>query len=92
MFDFIAKRFDEVDIVASVCSGADFLAKSGVLDNKRATTNKRNWAGATLSGNNVTWVPTARYVRDGKIWTSSGVAAGKWSTPMCARSGTLHQG
>lgn len=80
MFDFIARRFDEVDIVASVCSGASHLAMSGVLNNKRATNNKRNWAGATLNGTNVTWVPTARYVQDGKIWTSSGVAAGKWMT------------
>ncbi|KAF3314425.1 hypothetical protein TWF173_004768 [Orbilia oligospora] len=27
-------------------------------------------------GNNVKWVPAARWTQDGKIWTSSGVAAG----------------
>ncbi|KAH8726956.1 class I glutamine amidotransferase-like protein [Phaeosphaeriaceae sp. PMI808] len=64
--DFIAKQFDAMDFVASVCTGAKSLAKAGVLDGKRATTNKYLWNAITR----------ARYVHDGKIWTSSGVAAG----------------
>lgn len=85
MYKFIAERFDEADVVASVCTGADHLAHSGVLDNRRATTNKRNWAENTLVGKNVTWMPTARYVQDGKVWTSSGVAAGKLLYSGCSK-------
>jgi putative intracellular protease/amidase len=75
--DFIAKQYNKTDFVASVCTGAKSLAKAGVLDGKRATTNKRSWDELTHYGKNVTWVPTARYVHDGKVWTSSGVAAGE---------------
>ena len=30
-----------------------------------------------LSGPNVDWVPVARWVNDGNVWTTSGVSAGK---------------
>jgi transcriptional regulator GlxA family with amidase domain len=78
MEEFIASRFDAAQYVLSVCTGATTLARAGVLKGRRATTNKRAWKWATASrhGANVTWVPTARWVEDGKVWTSSGVAAG----------------
>ncbi|KAK1763051.1 class I glutamine amidotransferase-like protein [Phialemonium atrogriseum] len=62
---FIARRFTAADYVLSVCTGAVSLARAGVLS-----------AWATSYGDNVTWVPSARWVEDGKVWTSSGVAAG----------------
>ncbi|KAJ4299645.1 hypothetical protein N0V90_004891 [Kalmusia sp. IMI 367209] len=75
---FVASRFDEAQYVLSVCLGAVTLARAGLLAGKRATTNKSAWAWATHPriGKNITWVPNARWVEDGKIWTSSGVAAG----------------
>jgi len=76
MEDFIRARFDSTDYVASVCTGAITLARSGVLEGKRVMSNKRGWSWVVQHGENVTWVPTARWVHDGKIWTSSGVAAG----------------
>jgi putative intracellular protease/amidase len=75
--DFIAARYDSLDYLLSVCIGAVNLAKAGVLEGKRATTSKASWAGPTGFGKNIEWVPNARWVEDGKIWTSSGVAAGK---------------
>ncbi|KAF2202641.1 class I glutamine amidotransferase-like protein [Delitschia confertaspora ATCC 74209] len=78
MEDFIKARFNDTDYIASVCSGSMTLARAGVLNEKRATTNKWGWAWLTEKkhGENVIWVPSARWVQDGKIWTSSGVAAG----------------
>ena len=74
--DFVAARFDATEYVLSVCTGAGFLARAGVLDGRRATATKGAWAHVVGYGQNVTWVPSARWVRDGKVWTSSGVSAG----------------
>ncbi|KAK3322897.1 class I glutamine amidotransferase-like protein [Apodospora peruviana] len=74
--DFVRLRYGQLDYLLSVCTGSMSLAKAGVLDGRRATTNKGAWAEVIPNGNNVTWVPTARWVVDGNIWTSSGVSAG----------------
>ncbi|KAK0651153.1 class I glutamine amidotransferase-like protein [Cercophora newfieldiana] len=74
--EFIASRFPTTRHVLSVCSGAGFLARAGVLEGLRATATKGSWAHVTRHGKNVTWVPSARWVHDGKVWTSSGVSAG----------------
>lgn len=62
--------------VASVCTGAAILARTGMLDGVRATTNKRAFKWATGQGPNVQWVRQARWVEDGKYFTSSGISAG----------------
>jgi transcriptional regulator GlxA family with amidase domain len=60
----------------SVCTGAALLARSGLLDNRRATTNKMNFAWVAGNGPKVNWIKEARWVEDGKFWTSSGISAG----------------
>jgi transcriptional regulator GlxA family with amidase domain len=62
--------------VASICTGATLLARTGLLDGLRATTNKRAFKWATSQGPNVQWVRQARWVQDGKYLTSSGISAG----------------
>lgn len=47
---------EQLKYIISVCTGATILARAGVLDGKRATTNKRSWTWATSTGPNVTWV------------------------------------
>jgi transcriptional regulator GlxA family with amidase domain len=54
------------------------LTRAGLLQGKKAMKNKGSWSGVAdpSHGENITWVPNARWTEDGKIWTSSGVAAG----------------
>lgn len=73
---FIASTFPRLKYIISICTGASLLSRAGVLEGRRATTNKRSWAWATSHGKNITWVPTARWVQDGNVWSSSGVSAG----------------
>ncbi|KAF2800710.1 DJ-1/PfpI family protein [Melanomma pulvis-pyrius CBS 109.77] len=74
--DFVKAMYPKVKYILTVCTGATIAARGGVLDGRRATTNKMAWKWATSTGPNVTWVGHARWVDDGNIWTSSGVSAG----------------
>jgi transcriptional regulator GlxA family with amidase domain len=73
---FIRERSKAALITASVCSGSAILAKAGVLDGHRATSNKQLFALATAQSDQVQWIDTARWVDDGAVITSSGVSAG----------------
>ncbi|CCA71735.1 hypothetical protein PIIN_05670 [Serendipita indica DSM 11827] len=76
IINYVKNVYPKLQYIVSVCTGAQVLAKAGILDGKRATTNKFSWAEMVRSGPNVKWQPCARWVTDGNIWTSSGVAAG----------------
>jgi transcriptional regulator GlxA family with amidase domain len=76
LLQWLAERAAAAEIVASVCTGAALLARAGVLDGRRATTNKRAFEWVVSTGPAVEWVRTARWVDDGKFVTSSGVSAG----------------
>jgi len=74
--EFVKQIYPGLKYIISVCTGASILARAGILDGKRATTNKRSFAWVASTGPNTTWVPTARWVEDGNIWSSSGISAG----------------
>lgn len=60
----------------SVCTGSALLACAGLLDGKAATTNKQAYDWVTSLSQQVGWKPIARWIVDGRIYTSSGVSAG----------------
>ncbi|SHI25239.1 DJ-1/PfpI family protein [Clostridium intestinale DSM 6191] len=62
--------------ILTVCTGSALLAKSGLLDGREATSNKRAFNWVKEQSDKVLWIKEARWVKDGNIYTSSGVSAG----------------
>jgi putative intracellular protease/amidase len=62
--------------ILSVCTGSALLAKTGLLDGRKATSNKRAFDWVMTQGDNVNWIKKARWTRDEKYYTSAGVSAG----------------
>ncbi|CCA73181.1 hypothetical protein PIIN_07135 [Serendipita indica DSM 11827] len=73
LINYVKNVYPSLQYILSTCTGAQILAKAGILDGKRATTAKFSWNEMVKSGPKV---PCARWVKDGNIWTSSGVSAG----------------
>ena len=76
ILSFLKDRVASAKVTMSVCSGSWILAKAGLLDGRRATSNKVYFKLATQQSDQVQWVSEARWVEDGPIFTSSGVSAG----------------
>jgi transcriptional regulator GlxA family with amidase domain len=76
LMTFLGERAAAAEIVMTVCTGTALLARTGLLDGKRATTNKRVFGWVSEQGPKVEWIKQARWVEDGKFATSSGVSAG----------------
>jgi transcriptional regulator GlxA family with amidase domain len=76
LLEWLRLRSAEAEVVTSVCTGAALLARTGLLDGRRATTNKRVFGWVAEQGPAVQWVKQARWVEDGPFVTSSGVSAG----------------
>ena len=76
LLDWLNERSQLAELVASVCTGSALLAKAGVLDGLRATSNKLAFAWASAQSEKVQWQQQARWVEDGKVFSSSGVSAG----------------
>ena len=76
LLDWLQQRAQQAELVTSVCTGSALLAKAGVLDGVRATSNKLAFAWAASQSAKVQWQQQARWVEDRKFFTSSGVSAG----------------
>ncbi len=73
---WLRERSQDAEVVMTVCTGSGLLAATGLIDGRRATTNKMFFAWPEGTWPQVQWVREARWVEDDKFWTSSGVSAG----------------
>lgn len=76
LLNWLVEVDENSEYTLSVCTGSALLAKAGILDNKRATTNKMAFDWVTTQGEITDWQCQARWVEDDKYFTSSGVSAG----------------
>jgi len=74
--DWLASSINRSQYVAVVCTGTSLVARTGLLDGHKATTNKAAFQWVADQGPNVDWQNKARWVHSGKFFTSSGVSAG----------------
>jgi len=56
IIDYVKRTYPKLQYILSVCTGAQVLAKAGILDGRRATTSKFSWGEMVASGPNVDWV------------------------------------
>jgi putative intracellular protease/amidase len=76
LLQFLRQRSARAQATLSVCSGSAILAKAGLLDGRKATSNKQYFSLATSQSDAVDWIEEARWVDEGAFVTSSGVSAG----------------
>jgi len=76
ILDWLCTQSKNAEYVTSVCTGSALLARAGILDGLGATTNKRAFEWVASQSGEVSWEKQARWVEDGKFFTSSGVSAG----------------
>lgn len=67
---------DNSEYCLSICTGSALLAKAGLLNGRKATSNKKAFDWVASNSDKVFWQRKARWVVDGKFYTASGVSAG----------------
>ncbi|MEA1915929.1 MAG: DJ-1/PfpI family protein [Campylobacterota bacterium] len=73
---WLTTNVPKATLVTTVCTGSALLAKANLLDQIKATTNKAAFNWVVEQSSKVDWIKEARWVEDGKFFTSSGVSAG----------------
>lgn len=74
--DMLKEIVEESCYTLSICTGSALLAKTGLLNGKKATSNKKAFQWVKSVNSSVHWIEKARWVVHGKYYTSSGVSAG----------------
>ena len=73
---WLRKQAGWVRRIASVCTGAFFLAEAGLLEGRRATTHWASCERLARAFPEVSVEPDTIYVQEGSVYTSAGVTAG----------------
>ncbi|KAG7448226.1 class I glutamine amidotransferase-like protein [Guyanagaster necrorhizus] len=80
LMNFLKRQGPHVKYILAVCTGSWILSSTGLLDGKRATSNKAMFKAIQEDTKDlpITWIAKARWVatEDKKIWSSSGITAG----------------
>ncbi len=76
LIEWIRQRAAAAELVLSVCTGALLLAKAGVLDGLSATTHHGALDLLRETARHTTVRDDARFVDNGRVITSAGIAAG----------------
>ncbi|KAF2795277.1 hypothetical protein K505DRAFT_324179 [Melanomma pulvis-pyrius CBS 109.77] len=81
---FIQEAVQQTKIVLSTCTGGMWLAKAGVLDGKKATTNRMMLASAKTFFPKVDWLDQRWVIEDGhfegaKLWIAGGAGCGEFA-------------
>lgn len=74
--DWVRRRAAEAELVLSVCTGALILARAGLLDGLAATTHHGALDLLRETAPNTTIRTESRFVDNGRVITSGGIAAG----------------
>ena len=83
-FKDVFEKGKEGVVVMTTCTGSMWMAHSGVLDGRKATTNRLALGMAKEMYPNVEWVDKRWVVdeiggRKGELWTAGGAACGEFS-------------
>lgn len=76
VIEWIKERMKDVELMASVCTGAFLLARAGLLDGKKATTHWMDMDRLEKEYANVMVCRNKKFVDSSPILTSGGISAG----------------
>lgn len=76
VIQWIREQMQQVELMASVCTGAFLLAKAGLLTGKRATTHWASLERMEKDFPEVVVQKGVKFVDEGNIVTSAGISAG----------------
>lgn len=74
--EYLRRQAPRTRRLCSVCTGAFFLARAGILSGRRVTTHWQDIDHLREHAHDTEVERDVVYVRDGQIWTSGGITAG----------------
>jgi putative intracellular protease/amidase/YHS domain-containing protein len=76
MLDWIRKVAKTTDVTFSVCTGAELLARTGLLSGRSATTHHGDYRSLAVTFTDIKVQRGVRFVEDGNLATAAGLSSG----------------